>query len=98
MNQGGSVISRICERSKASIKKHQSTGVFGVARCCAYRRSAAARNLDPVVLPGEPLGAVVPKVPASEYLLCLKFRDRLDTIRLRNGNGDLIAGMQRVER
>src|SRR4029077_2818629 len=35
---------------------------------------------------------------ASEYLLVLKFRDRLDPTRFRNGKGDLIASMQLVQR
>ena len=35
---------------------------------------------------------------ASEYLLFLKFRDRLCATGFRDGKGDLIAGMQRVQR
>jgi hypothetical protein len=36
------------------------------------------------------------KLRFSEYLLFLKFRDRLDATGFRSGKGDFIAGMQRV--
>jgi hypothetical protein len=36
------------------------------------------------------------QIAASEYLLLLKFCDRLDPTRFRSGKGDFIARMQRV--
>jgi hypothetical protein len=42
------------------------------------------------------INLVAPRIAASESLLCLNFRDRLDPSRFRSGKGDLIASMQRV--
>ncbi len=41
------------------------------------------------------INLVAPRA-ASESLLCLNFRDRLDPTRFRSGKGDLIASMQLV--
>lgn len=58
---------------------------------------ACATNSTPIVLIRESLlGLAVSRIPASEYLLCLKFRDRLDPVGFRSGKGDLVARMQRV--
>ena len=64
------------------------------------RFGPAGSNLDPdcayvgeLARLGQPSGA---QIAASESLLCLNFRDRLDPSRFRSGKGDLIASMQRV--
>jgi hypothetical protein len=41
------------------------------------------------------INLVMSRIAASEYLLFLKFRNRLDPTRFRNGKGYLVASMPR---